>query len=91
VLASRLGSLPEVVHAGHSGLLFDPGSSQDLAAVLRQVAASDALCVELGTGARKLYDDTFNPHVTTDRLVSIYQDDFPDNAAMSLVGAELRR
>jgi glycosyltransferase involved in cell wall biosynthesis len=32
VIASRLGSMAELVADGHTGLLFDPGSSEDLAA-----------------------------------------------------------
>jgi glycosyltransferase involved in cell wall biosynthesis len=89
VLASRLGSLPEVVPDGQSGLLFEPGSSDDLAAVLCRTAASDSLGVDLGIGARKLYDEMFNPQATTDRLVSIYSPDFEHTPTMSIAGAEL--
>jgi glycosyltransferase involved in cell wall biosynthesis len=34
VVASRLGAIPEAIRHGHNGLLFEPGSPLDLAAIL---------------------------------------------------------
>lgn len=82
VLASRLGSLPEVVREGRSGLLFEPGSPADLASALVEMSGSDELCVALGTGARAAYDETFNPEATTDRLLAIYAGDSQAVAAL---------
>jgi glycosyltransferase involved in cell wall biosynthesis len=52
VLASRLGALPEAVRDGENGLLFEPGSSRDLAAVIRALDADRPLLARLGRGIR---------------------------------------
>jgi glycosyltransferase involved in cell wall biosynthesis len=39
VIASRIGALPEKVHEGEYGLLFEPGDAEDLARLLSQVLA----------------------------------------------------
>jgi len=75
VIASRLGSMTEVVSDGETGLLFDAGDAQSLGVVLKQMAASDSLCVDLGNGARDAYESRFSPQTTTDRLLSIYRGD----------------
>jgi glycosyltransferase involved in cell wall biosynthesis len=73
MVASRLGSLIEVVPDGESGLLFEPRDADALAGTLRRMAADDALCVRLGEGARRLYEARFAPAVTTDRLLAVYR------------------
>ncbi len=73
VIASRLGSLQEVVRDGITGVLFDPGSAADLAAVLTAVATRDELSARLGAQARGHYEALLSPDVTTDRLLQIYQ------------------
>ena len=75
VVASRLGSMTEVVSDGETGLLFQAGDAQSLGIVLKRMAASDSLCVDLGNGARDAYERRFSPQTTTDRLLSIYRGD----------------
>ena len=73
VLASRLGGLPEVVHDGTTGLLFDPRVPGELVGVLHRLAADDELCLELGRAGRRLFEAQFSVAVTTDRLIGIYR------------------
>lgn len=75
MVASRLGSLIEVVPDGESGLLFEPRDADALAGTLRRMTADDALCLRLGEGARRLYDERFSPAVTTERLIAVYGGD----------------
>ena len=58
-----------------AGLLFQAGDAQSLGIVLKRMAASDSLCVDLGKGARDAYERRFSPQTTTDRLLSIYRGD----------------
>ena len=37
VIASRIGALPEAIRDGENGLLFTPGSAQELAAILQML------------------------------------------------------
>jgi glycosyltransferase involved in cell wall biosynthesis len=73
VVASRIGSLPEVVEDRRTGLLVDPASPAALADALRALASSDAVCDELGRRARAVYEERYSAESTTRRLVEIYE------------------
>jgi glycosyltransferase involved in cell wall biosynthesis len=72
VIAARLGALAEVVEEETTGLLFEPGSAEDLAHALARLAASPELAVTLGRNARRAYESRFSPEETTRRLLAIY-------------------
>jgi glycosyltransferase involved in cell wall biosynthesis len=69
VLASRGGSLPEVM--GEAGLLVDALNIDELAGAIRRLALDDELCAEL---ARRgpLQAARFSPEVYRDRLSALY-------------------
>jgi glycosyltransferase involved in cell wall biosynthesis len=75
VIASRIGSLAEIVHHGETGLLVEPGNPADLGHALRTLVTDTALAERLGTGARFWYERHLNPRTTTDRLLEIYTGD----------------
>ncbi len=52
VIASRLGSLAEIVADGETGLHAEPGDAADLARALRRLADDRDLAERLGAGAR---------------------------------------
>lgn len=52
VIASRIGSLAEVVCDGDNGLLFEPGDAGDLAGVMRRAGADENLRAAIGQRAR---------------------------------------
>lgn len=52
VLASRIGALAETTRDGESGLLFEPGDVDELAAKMRLLWDDAELCRRLGRGAR---------------------------------------
>jgi glycosyltransferase involved in cell wall biosynthesis len=79
VIATRIGSLAEIVREGHTGILAD--SSEHLATALSSMAASDDLAVELGRGARALYEEELSPRLTADRLLEIYRDAIAERGA----------
>ncbi len=72
VIASRLGSLAEIVADGETGLHAEPGDPADLARALRRLAGDRELVERLGAGARREYERNLSPKATTDRLLEIY-------------------
>lgn len=72
VLASALGSFPELVCAERTGLLHPPGDADALALHLRRVVDSDT-SRRLGDAARRRYEEHFNPQVGLRRLVGGYR------------------
>jgi glycosyltransferase involved in cell wall biosynthesis len=72
VVASRLGSLAEIVHDGETGILFEPEDAGGLAQALRRLAGDPAEARRLGAEARREYDRNLTPQATVDRLLEIY-------------------
>ena len=60
VVASRIGSLAEIVEDNYSGLLFEMGNSKDLSLKLQKLIDNPELAVKLGHQARKLCEDKYN-------------------------------
>ena len=72
VIASRLGSQPELVEHGVNGLLFDPGNAEDLRRKMKQLWENPALCRQLG---RAGYERVVREHSETsyyERLMGVY-------------------
>jgi glycosyltransferase involved in cell wall biosynthesis len=72
VIASRIGTLTEIVKDGDTGMLVEPGSADDLARALRIMATRPNEALRMGRQARELYEAEFNPAATTSRLLEIY-------------------
>jgi glycosyltransferase involved in cell wall biosynthesis len=72
VIASSVGPLPELVEHRRTGLLVPPDSPEELAAALRDLAASDDESRRLGRQARRAWEERYAPDITTARLISIY-------------------
>jgi glycosyltransferase involved in cell wall biosynthesis len=72
VIASRLGALPELVDDGVTGLLFEPGSAEDLARVLQWAQAHPDDMARMGLAARARYDALYTPGRNLQMLNTIY-------------------
>lgn len=59
-VASRVGGNPEVIEEGRSGLLFEPGDSEALAAHLKTLALDIKWRRELGENARQRVETSFS-------------------------------
>jgi glycosyltransferase involved in cell wall biosynthesis len=59
VIASRLGTLAELVEPGRNGLLFEPGSGRDLARRLAWAEAFPEKMRQMGDCARADYESRF--------------------------------
>lgn len=74
VIASRLGSLAEVVQDGVTGLLFNPGDPGDLAAKMKWADAHPQDMAAMGHRARALYEARYAPRANATALAAIYRE-----------------
>ena len=72
VIASRLGSIAEIIRDGETGLLFEPGDAVDLARKMAWAEANPAAMRELGMKARRDYEEKYTPARNYQQLIAIY-------------------
>jgi len=87
VLASRLGSLAEVVEDGVTGLLFTPGDAHDLAAKMAWAKAHPEEMARMGRRAREVYEQRYTPQINGAQLESIYREVMAERCGSALGGA----
>ncbi|WP_167320954.1 glycosyltransferase family 4 protein [Desulfomicrobium baculatum] len=74
VIASRHGALAEIVEDGVTGLLFEPGSANDLARALYWAETHPDEMRAMGQNALEVYQDRYSPDVNYKMLMNIYQE-----------------
>lgn len=72
VIASRLGSLAEIVQDQKNGLHFAPGNAEDLSDKMAILARDRVLAARLGANARTTYLDNYTPERNYYKLMDIY-------------------
>ena len=78
VIASRIGSLAEIVEDGRTGFHFPPGDAQALAARVRQLWSDAGLRQRLRAGARARFEASYTPEANLQQLLGIYRQLVPD-------------
>lgn len=73
VIASRHGSMAEIIRHGQTGLLYEPFSVDDLRDKVLSLASDPELAKALGRAARLDYLDHYTADVNYARLMEIYQ------------------
>ena len=73
VIASRLGSLAELIVNGKTGLLFEPGNSQDLAEKVELLIEDENKRLVMGMEARLEYEGKYTPEKNYAQLMAIYK------------------
>lgn len=73
VVAARMGMLPEVIRHEKNGLLFEPGNSDNLRAVVKKLAKDTMMIARLSEGARADYNERYLPKKNLQMLLEIYQ------------------
>ncbi|HVL75187.1 MAG TPA: glycosyltransferase [Noviherbaspirillum sp.] len=74
VIASRLGSLADMVEDGETGLLFAPGDPADLARKIAWANAHPEQMARMGRAARLEYERLYTPTRNHELLIDIYED-----------------
>lgn len=69
VIASRIGGLPELVREGRTGLLFEPGDGEELAAIMWRLLSDNAALPELAVASQALAQEH-----SVARMVDAYLD-----------------
>lgn len=72
VIASRLGPLAELVEHGRTGLLFEPGSSVELATQIRYASTHPQEMRIMGENARAEYVARYTPQRNHEQLMEVY-------------------
>jgi glycosyltransferase involved in cell wall biosynthesis len=70
VVASRLGSMAELITPGMDGLLFEPGNEADLAAQIASLTANPAA---MRAAARSRFEETYTAQRNYPALMAIYE------------------
>jgi glycosyltransferase involved in cell wall biosynthesis len=74
VIASRMGSMAELVDHGRTGLLFTPGDARELADAVLQIVSNPAGISRMRQAAREEYQRKYTAESNYQMLMSIYSD-----------------
>ncbi|MCQ8183165.1 glycosyltransferase [Methylomonas sp. SURF-1] len=74
VLASRVGSLAEIIREGETGLLFEPGNSGELAEKMRWLFENPAEQIRMGLNAKRAYSEKYTAEINYAQLAAIYNE-----------------
>ena len=84
VIASRIGALAELVEDGVTGLLFEPGNANDLAAKMQWAEQNPEQMRQMGQNARKLYEAEYTADRNYGQLIEIYRDAINETARLGI-------
>lgn len=73
VLASRIGSLAEIVRDRETGRLFAPADPADIARVVREALDRPQELARLSLGARQAFEERYSARAVGDQLVDLYR------------------
>lgn len=73
VIATRVGGNGELVSDGGSGLLVDPGKSEELARAIQHLAADRELRLQMGAAGRTRIEEEFLMEVIAPRLTALWR------------------
>ena len=73
IVASRLGSMAEIVEDGVTGLHFEAGNADDLASKVKWMHEHPDECRRMGENARKVYEGKYTPERNYVMLMDVYQ------------------
>jgi len=72
VVASRLGSLAELVEDGQTGLVFEPGNTAELSQKVQWLMNNPAEARRVGENARRVFQDKYSAEVNYQGLKAVY-------------------
>ena len=72
VIASRLGAMAEIIEDRVTGLLFQPGSWEELARCIHWAETHPGEIAEMGVRAREVYEKLYSADENYEKLMRIY-------------------
>ncbi|MCC7087169.1 MAG: glycosyltransferase family 4 protein [Pirellulales bacterium] len=73
VVASRIAGVPRLIQDGCTGLLIDPGNTEQLTTALRQMILDPGLCDRLAVAGRKVVEARFSFEFRMEKIRNIYE------------------
>lgn len=73
VLASNLGAAADIVHSGDTGLHFEAGNAEDLAAKVSWMFEHQSELAAMGRQARSVYEQKYTAEQNYEQLLEIYR------------------
>jgi glycosyltransferase involved in cell wall biosynthesis len=73
VIASDIGSIPDIIKHRVNGILFRPGDAEGLAASVREFFGNRELMEDMSRAARAEFDSRYTAEVNIRVLVDIYR------------------
>jgi len=74
VVGANLGSIPEQISPGKTGLLFEPGNPDDVAEKLKYLITHSEKLPEMGRHARQLVETSHSPTAHFAKLEQVYRE-----------------
>ena len=72
VVASRISGIPELVEDGKTGLLVTPGSADEIAGALQELAENAALRHQMGQAGREKVEREFDQRDCIEQLSRLF-------------------
>lgn len=72
VIASRIGAIPEFVENGKTGITFEPGNINEMAASIKKLHLDNDLVIKMGKQCRNTAEKLFSAKTHYNNLISIY-------------------
>ena len=73
VIASKIGGIPETVNHGNSGILFRPGSIEDLTEKIKLLYNNSEKIRIIGEKARSFCRNNFSMEILQPKYLSFYR------------------
>jgi glycosyltransferase involved in cell wall biosynthesis len=73
VIGSNLGSVPELIEDGITGLLFEPKNEKELAQKIRYLCENPKVVKEMGRNARRKVEENYSAERYYPRLLGLYE------------------
>lgn len=73
IVASQIGGIPELVRHGRSGLLFEPGNTQQLSSQIKALLSDPDLRKKFGSEARKIAETEYSLERHGAAILSLYE------------------
>jgi glycosyltransferase involved in cell wall biosynthesis len=74
VIGSNLGSVPELIEDGITGLLFEPRNEKELANKIKYLYENPKVVKEMGRNARRKVEENYSAEEYYPKLLSLYED-----------------